>query len=43
MNLKFDENEQTLIKSNQEAEEISDVEKLLALLGDKMEDSQVLY
>ncbi|CAK80317.1 unnamed protein product (macronuclear) [Paramecium tetraurelia] len=42
LNIKFDENEQTLIKSTQENEEISDVEKLLAMLGDKMEDSHVL-
>ncbi|CAD8168433.1 unnamed protein product [Paramecium pentaurelia] len=42
LNIKFDENEQTLIKSTQENEEISDVEKLLAMLGDKMEDSLVL-
>ncbi|CAD8061889.1 unnamed protein product [Paramecium primaurelia] len=43
LNIKFDENEQTLIKSTQENEEISDVEKLLAMLGDKMEDPHVLY
>ncbi|CAD8081819.1 unnamed protein product [Paramecium sonneborni] len=43
LNIKFDENEQTLIKSTQENEEISDVEKLLAMLGDKMEDQQALY